>query len=91
MSEPIVRTFQIGNQAGLHARAAALFVQCAAKFESQVLVEKDGEEVNGKSIMGIMMLAATSNSIITVKIDGSDAPVAMLAIADLIDRKFGEE
>lgn len=85
------RTFLIENRAGLHARAAAQLVQLATKFQSEVLITKDGETVNGKSIMGVMMLAAVTGSSIIVGIDGDDAEQAMNALADLITRKFDEE
>jgi len=82
--------FTIINKLGLHARAAALFVQTASKFESEVIVSKDGEEVSGKSIMGILMLAAAQGSEIEVQISGRDAAVAMEALGQLIKNGFGE-
>ena len=82
--------FTIINKLGLHARAAALFVQTASKFESEVTVSKDGEEVSGKSIMGILMLAAAQGSEIEVQISGRDADVAMEALGQLINNGFGE-
>lgn len=82
---------EITNRAGLHARAAALIVQCSARFAAQILIEKDGETVNGKSIMGVMMLAAVQGSTITVRAAGPDAESAIAAIADLVERKFDEE
>lgn len=85
------REFQIQNKLGIHARPAAQFVKTASKFTSDVKVEKDGEEVDGKSIMGLMMLAAGHGSSITVIAEGDDADAALAAIADLIDRKFEEE
>ncbi|MBL4889372.1 MAG: HPr family phosphocarrier protein, partial [Candidatus Lindowbacteria bacterium] len=65
--------FEILNRAGLHARAAAVLVQCASAYSSHVTISKDGESVNGKSIMGVMMLAATQGSTITIEIEGDDA------------------
>lgn len=85
------REFQIQNKLGIHARPAAQFVKTASKFTSDVKVEKDGEEVDGKSIMGLMMLAAGHGSSITVIAEGDDADAALAAIADLIDRKFEED
>lgn len=84
-------TLEIVNKAGLHARAAALLVQTAGRFQSRVLVEKDGETVNGKSIMGVMMLAATMGSVIAVNVEGPDEEAAIAAIAELVRAKFGEE
>ena len=69
----LAQTFTIRNKLGLHARAAALFVQLSNKFSSEIMVEKNGQEVNGKSIMGILILAATQGSKITVRADGEDA------------------
>ena len=85
------QTFTIRNRLGLHARAAALLVKAANKFSAEVTIEKDGVEVNGKSIMGILMLAASKGSKITVKVRGEDAPEALQALGKLIVHKFGEE
>jgi phosphocarrier protein HPr len=81
----------IRNQLGLHARACALFVKAAAKFQSHVLVSRDDLEVNGKSIMGVMMLAAEEGSTIRVRADGPDEREALLAIKALVEGKFGGE
>ena len=75
----------------MHARPAALFVKTAHRFSSQVLVEKDGEIVNGKSIMGLMMLAAGPGSKITVAADGDDASKAVAELELLLKRKFDED
>ena len=83
--------FKIINRLGLHARAAAQFVQTANKFKADITVEKDGTEVNGKSIMGLLMLAAPQGVTIRVTVDGEDAPAAMQAIGDLIHDGFGED
>jgi len=91
MDSNLVQTFTIKNKLGLHARAAALFVQLSNKFDSEILVEKSGQEVNGKSIMGILILAATQGSKITVKADGQDAAVAIEELGKLIDAGFGED
>lgn len=85
------KEFTILNKLGIHARPAAQFVKIANRFEANVFVEKDGEEVDGKSIMGLMMLAAGHGSTIVVTADGSDAEAAMTAIEDLISRKFEED
>ena len=81
----------IRNQLGLHARACALFVKTAARFKSEVLVARDDLEVNGKSIMGVMMLAAEEGSTIQVKADGPDEHEALDALRQLVDGKFGGE
>lgn len=90
MSSTAVKTFKIKNKLGLHARAAALFVQAASRFDSEIFVAKNGQEVNGKSIMGILILAAVQGSEINVKVDGSDADAALSALGELIDNGFGE-
>jgi phosphocarrier protein len=84
------RNFTIINKLGLHARAAALFVQMAGKYEADVSVARDGEEVNGKSIMGILMLAAAQGTQIEVTTSGPDAAQAMEALGQLIQNGFGE-
>ena len=81
----------IRNQLGLHARACALFVKTASRFKSEVMVSRDGLEVNGKSIMGVMMLAAEEGSTIVVKADGADEADALVALQELVDGKFGGE
>lgn len=91
MEQSLVQTFTIKNKLGLHARAAALFVQLSNKFASEIAVEKNGQEVNGKSIMGILILAATQGSKVTIKVEGPDAPAAMDALGKLIDDGFGED
>ncbi len=87
----IKKTFTIVNKLGLHARAAAQFVEAANKFGAAIFVEKDGQEVNGKSIMGVMMLAAGCGSKIVIKANGVDAKDAIAVLQVLIDGKFGEE
>ena len=81
----------IRNQLGLHARACALFVKTAGRFQSQVLVSRDDLEVNGKSIMGVMMLAAEEGSTIKVRAEGPDEQAAVAALAELVNGKFGGE
>jgi phosphocarrier protein HPr len=85
------RAIKIQNRLGLHARAAALFVQTATKYKSDVTLEKDGVEVNGKSIMGLMMLAAAKGSEVIVRTSGPDEQEALETIATLIMDKFHEE
>jgi phosphocarrier protein len=82
---------QIMNELGMHARAATKFVQTANRFQSAITVEKDGQEVNGKSIMGVLMLVAAKGSFITVKSQGDDADEALAALASLVKDKFGED
>ncbi|HLB05236.1 MAG TPA: HPr family phosphocarrier protein [Thermodesulfobacteriota bacterium] len=84
------RNLTIVNKLGLHARAAAAFVQTASKFASDVWVEKDGLEVNGKSIMGLMMLAAEKGSNVNVRAEGKDSIEAMNSLEDLVAKGFGE-
>lgn len=86
-----VATYTIGNRLGLHARAAALLVKTANRFSSEITIEKDGLEVNGKSIMGILMLAASKGSKITLKAEGKDSAQAIKALGELIENRFGEE
>jgi phosphocarrier protein len=86
-----MQTFTIKNRLGLHARAAALLVKTANKFASEVMIEKDGLEVNGKSIMGILMLAASKGTKITLKVEGKDSVQALQTLGRLIENKFGEE
>ncbi|MBR1600845.1 MAG: HPr family phosphocarrier protein [Alphaproteobacteria bacterium] len=81
----------ICNQKGVHARAAAAFVKCASGFDAVVTVEKDGQEVDGCSILSLMMLAASKGTTIKVKADGNDAQEAIEAISALVNAKFGEE
>lgn len=83
--------FVIRNQLGLHARACALFVKTSARFRSQVWVSRDDLEVNGKSIMGVMMLAAEEGSTIRVRTEGPDEVEALQALSELVNGKFGGE
>lgn len=83
--------FVIVNKLGLHARASALFVKTASRFVSEVKLARDGVEVNGKSIMGIMMLAASKGSTVRLTVNGADETEAMQTIGDLITNGFGEE
>jgi len=85
------RVLLITNKRGLHARAAAKFVQCAGAFDAEVTVLKDGQSVSGRSIMGLMMLAAAPGSTIEIEAAGPEAEAAVAAIADLVDGKFDED
>ncbi len=80
----------IQNKLGLHTRAATLLVQLASSFPCDVFLEKDGQEVNGKSIMGLLMLVAGKGSLITVRCDGERAEEACGALVNLVNSKFGE-
>ena len=84
------REVQILNRNGLHARPAAEIVKTASKFQSDVVIVRDDLEVNGKSIMGVMMLAAECGSMLVLRADGPDAEQALDAIAGVIANKFGE-
>lgn len=87
----VSRDLEIVNKRGLHARASARFVSLVAGFQSEITVAKDGVTVGGSSIMGLMMLAASPGCSIHVTATGSDAEMAMQAIADLVADRFGEE
>ncbi|HEX2120907.1 MAG TPA: HPr family phosphocarrier protein [Thermoanaerobaculia bacterium] len=84
------RDVEIKNKLGLHARAAAKFVHTAARFKSDIKIRKGDEEVDGKSILGILLLAAGRGSVVTLKADGEDERDALDAIEKLIDAKFDE-
>lgn len=91
MSEPVVeRQMEILNELGMHARAATCFVQTANRFRCEVSVEKDGQEVNGKSIMGVLMLVAAKGTRILVRCSGGDAEACMRELEQLVANKFGE-
>src|SRR5436190_16095388 len=87
----LTKELLVSNKLGIHARPAALFVKTANRFQCDIFVEKDGEKVNGKSIMGLMMLAAGPGSKLTVHAQGPDASKALAEIENLIKRKFDEE
>ncbi|HVK87669.1 MAG TPA: HPr family phosphocarrier protein [Kofleriaceae bacterium] len=84
------KSVMIQNELGLHARAATKLVQVAAKFPCDITLTKDGHEVNGKSIMGVLMLVASKGTTVTVKASGDRASEAVAAIVALVDDKFGE-
>ena len=81
----------MANRLGIHARPAAMFVKIASKFHSEIFVEKDGEKVNGKSIMGLMMLAAGPGCRLRVQAQGRDAAAALMELEALNNRKFEED
>ena len=87
----ITKELTVLNKLGIHARPAALFVKTANRFDCDIYVEKDGETVNGKSIMGLMMLAAGPGSKLLIRAEGGDAPRAVLELEALVKRKFDEE
>jgi phosphocarrier protein len=86
----LCRDVEIVNRLGLHARAAAKFVSCAGGFASDVVVERNGRRVNGKSIMGIMTLAAACGTSIRLQVQGDDEEHAMAALTRLVAERFGE-
>ncbi len=90
VAKPVTRELIVSNKLGVHARPAALFVKIANRFHCDIFVEKDGETVNGKSIMGLMMLAAGPGCKLNVHATGVDAPEALNEIEALIRRKFDE-
>jgi len=87
----LTKELTIINKLGIHARPAALFVRTANRFACEIFVEKDGEKINGKSIMGLMMLAAGPGSKITLHVRGPDAVQAIAELEALVARKFDEE
>ncbi|OGB60656.1 MAG: phosphocarrier protein HPr [Caldithrix sp. RBG_13_44_9] len=86
----IKKVLKITNKTGLHARPAALLVKTTGKFKSDIYISKDGYEVNGKSIMGVMTLAAESGSTLEVRIEGEDEQEAMAALEEMISKNFFE-
>jgi phosphocarrier protein len=87
----IERELAIRNRLGLHARAAAKFVQTASRFKSEVKIRKNGEEVDGKSILGLLLLAASQGTQITLAVSGEDEDAAFAAVESLIIRSFDED
>jgi phosphocarrier protein HPr len=88
---PIVREIKILNQYGLHARPAALFVKTASRFDADITVEKDGNKVSGKSIMGLMTLEASQGTILKITAEGDDAEEMLDELRTLIESKFDED
>ena len=91
MSDLCEAMVTIVNELGLHARAATTFVQTASKYDAEVIVAKDGREVNGKSIMGILTLVAAKGSEICIRAEGREARQALAALSALVARRFGED
>jgi phosphocarrier protein HPr len=91
MGEKLRARVIIPNKRGLHARASAKIVEASARFQSEIEVIKDGTAVNGRSIMGLMMLAASMGSQVEITTEGPDAAEALKAILALVEAKFGEE
>ena len=87
----VERKIEVINKLGLHARPAAMLVQNASKFKSEIKLQKEDVEANAKSILGVMMLAAEIGSFVTIKAQGEDEQQAVEAIAKLFEEKFGEE
>jgi phosphocarrier protein HPr len=90
-SELFTKELTISNKLGIHARPAAMFVKTANRFACEIFVEKNGEKINGKSIMGLMMLAAGPGSKLTLHVRGADAQAAIIELEALVKRKFDEE
>ncbi|HEX4640194.1 MAG TPA: HPr family phosphocarrier protein [Chthoniobacterales bacterium] len=90
-SQKIEKEIAIINRLGLHARPAAMFVRIASRYRSEVWVEKEGERINGKSIMGLMMLAAGQGSKLKICCEGADADKVMEELEQLIQQKFNED
>jgi phosphocarrier protein HPr len=89
--QKVEKEITIVNRLGLHARPAAMFVRIASRFRCEIWVEKEGEQINGKSIMGLMMLAAGQGSKLQIRCEGADADKAMEELEELINRKFNED
>jgi phosphocarrier protein len=87
----VQKEFIIQNKVGLHARPAAIFVQMATNFKSKITVEKDGKEVNAKSILGVLSFGAEQGAIITIAAEGEDEQEVLKTFEELIENKFGEE
>ena len=87
----LIKELTIVNKSGIHARPAAMFVKVANRFGCDIFVEKDGEKINGKSIMGLMMLAAGPGSKVTLHVKGNDASAAIAELEELVNRKFDED
>ncbi len=85
------QTLTITNKLGLHARASGKFVQTASQFQSEIWVTRNGKRINGKSIMGLMMLAAAQGTQIEVEADGADEADALAALGELVNSRFGEQ
>ena len=84
------RTVTVTNQAGIHTRPASIIVRTASSFESKIVIQRDAYEINGKSVIGVMTLAAEQGAELTLRVDGPDEDEAIAALADLFARGFGE-
>ena len=89
--QKVEKEITIVNRLGLHAGPAAMFVRIASRFRCEIWVEKEGEQINGKSIMGLMMLAAGQGSKLTIRCEGADADKVMEELEELIRKKFNED
>jgi phosphocarrier protein len=89
-SQRLIKDLVVKNAHGLHARSGALLAKTANKFESEVTLEKNGQAINGKSIMGVLMLAASQNTVLTVTVEGPDAPACLTALQELFEAGFYE-
>ena len=88
--KPLVRNFVIKNRLGLHARAAAVLVALTSRFSSSIMIRKDGFEIDGKSILGVLSLAAIYGTEVAVTVEGEDSELAMEEVSRLIESGFGE-
>lgn len=91
MTATATATMKIINELGMHARAATVWVQLASEYESDVYISKDGREINGKSIMGVLLLTATRGTTIEVRAVGPDCEELIAALEELVANRFGEE
>jgi phosphocarrier protein len=91
VTDAVARTVEIVNKRGLHARASAKFVKCASEYDAEVRVSRDGQSVDARSIMGLMMLAAGPGSSIDIEAEGPEAKKAVEALAELVAARFDEE
>jgi len=87
----VEREIEISNEVGVHVRPASMLVEIASKFESEIWIEKDGQEANGKSIMSLLLLSAEKGSKIKIKAEGPDAEEAVKALVSIVEKKFGEK
>lgn len=86
-----IKTFTLKNELGMHARPAASFVKIAQQFKADIYIERNGQTINGKSILGILVLACPKGGMLTIRADGDDALAALDALGNLIENKFGED
>jgi phosphocarrier protein HPr len=86
-----IKTFTLKNKLGMHARPAAAFVKIAQQYNADIYIDRNGQTVNGKSILGILTMACPMGGALTIKADGDDAREAMAALENLIENKFGED